>query len=97
VIVIGASCGRRAEHIVDRIAIRTARHAALVKSLPVFNIVAISVPSRFRLSARCTRDSAWFPSFKLIYAVSLFINILGLGEHLPALEGIGLKRKILAE
>jgi hypothetical protein len=42
-----------------------------------------------------TRDSAWFPSFKLISAVSLSINILGFGEYLPTVERPGLKRKSL--
>src|SRR5579863_7955788 len=96
VIVMGAGCGRCAEPIIHTIANRTARHAALASIRPVFNFVAICFVLSFRLSARCTRDSTQLPLSKLIYA-SLFINILGFGEYLLALEGPGLKCEILGE
>jgi hypothetical protein len=59
VMVIGAGCGRCAEPIVHTLANRTARHAALARIRPVFNLVAILLAlslsyerwmySRFRL------------------------------------------------
>jgi hypothetical protein len=66
-------------------------------SLWLSQLMSESLHSRFRLSARFTRDSAWLQSFKLIYAVSLFINILGSVEVLSALEGPSLKRRIFGE
>src|ERR1700681_2280715 len=41
VIIIGSGCGRCAEPIVHTIANRAARHAALARIRPVFNLVAI--------------------------------------------------------
>jgi hypothetical protein len=79
------------------IANRTARHAVLVKSLPVFNIIVIDVALSFSSEPSMYSQFCLVSIVQLIYAVSLFINILGLGEYLPALEGLSLRRKILGE
>src|SRR5208282_1053163 len=94
VIVIGADCGRCAEPTVHRIANKTARPAALVKNRPVLNIVAICVAPSF------SSERSMYSRFCLVSNRQTDlrrINILGFGEDLPVLEGLGPKRKILGE
>src|ERR1700680_2015147 len=69
VIVIVADCGRAAAPIANKIADSKVRHIALANNRPVFNIVAICMPSCLRV--RGTRNPAWFLPFKLISALAL--------------------------
>src|SRR5580698_1586990 len=81
VIVIAAGCC--AAPIAHRTANRTARQAAPAQNLPVFDPVFSICVSLM--------------SFKPSSAISLFINILGLGEVLPASDETGFRKRVLPD
>jgi len=80
VIVIGVGSGGCAESIVYTTTKKTVRQAALVKIRRVFNMIG----------SVALASAASLASFKLAYAASLFINILGSGKFFPALEDLRL-------
>jgi len=77
VIVIGVGSGGCAESFVHT---KTVSQAALVKIRRVFNMIG----------SVALASAASLASFKLAYAASLFINILGSGKFFPALEDLRL-------
>jgi len=47
-------------------------------------LLPFAFPPRFRLSARCSRGFAYFPSVKLIFAVSIYSDSVTGWQVLPA-------------